>query len=251
MRCIRVSASAQSRHHMQVLKNWPERRIKVVMITTGHRVGAAGDLGVHAINATIAKLSLLTSVGGVAPALCLPVQVDLGTDNEELLKSQFYTGLRHRRALDDTAQELLHQLMNAIERRFGQNTLVFFEDMDYRSIQQLLSQYRCAKCNTSQPAACLASCSSLHLARLKLNAHVATAQACKQRHIACSCTISEMPRSFCMPVLLFNTVHTSCPQPAHALQTKIPHLVRRPRGVLISRPCSHTRRNPPHRAAAA
>ena len=129
---------------VQVLKNWPERRIKVVMITTGHNVGAAGDLGVHAVNATIAKLSLITAVGGVAPPLCLPILVDLGTDNEELLKSQFYSGLRHKRVSGDSAQDLLHEIMSAVEQRFGKQTLVFFEDMMYRDSQRLLSQYRCA-----------------------------------------------------------------------------------------------------------
>ena len=124
----------------QVLKNWPERRIKVVVITDGQQVGPAGDLGVHAVNAAIAKLSLMTALGGLAPSLTLPVLVDHGTNNEELLKSQFYSGLRHRRTSGDLAQELMHDIMSAVESRFGNNTVVFFEDMKYRTCQKLLSQ---------------------------------------------------------------------------------------------------------------
>jgi malate dehydrogenase (oxaloacetate-decarboxylating)(NADP+) len=127
----------------QVLKNWPERRIKVVMITNGHHVGPAGDLGVHAVNAAIARLSLMTAIGGLAPSLTLPILVDLGTDNEELLKSPFYAGLRHKRITGELASELMHDIISAVENRFGNKTLICFEDMKYRTCQNLLSQYRC------------------------------------------------------------------------------------------------------------
>jgi malate dehydrogenase (oxaloacetate-decarboxylating)(NADP+) len=125
----------------RVLKNWPERFIKVVMITDGECVGPAGDLGVHAVNAVIAKLGLMTAIGGVNPAMLLPVQMDLGTNNEELLKSQFYSGLRHKRLTGDPAEELTQELIQSIQSRFGKNILVFFEDIKYRTAMQLLSQY--------------------------------------------------------------------------------------------------------------
>ena len=128
----------------QVLKNWPERRIKVIVITSGQRVGAAGDIGVHAVNGAIAKLSMVTALGGVAPTLCLPILVDLGTNNEELLKSQFYSGLRHKRLDGDQEEELMHDILNAIESRFGNKTMIMLEDMSYGTSQRLLSQNRCA-----------------------------------------------------------------------------------------------------------
>lgn len=126
----------------QVLKNWPERRVKVVMITDGEQVGPAGDLGVHAVNAAISKLSLISAIGGISPSLTLPILVDFGTNNDELLKSQFYVGLRHRRITGDKADALMHELMDAIERRFGNNVMILFEDMKYQTAQKLLSQYR-------------------------------------------------------------------------------------------------------------
>lgn len=91
----------------------------------------------------IAKLSLITAVGGVNPSLTLPVQLDLGTNNDGLLSSTFYTGLRQRRMTGEAADELMHELMRSIENRFGVNTMLFFEDMKYRTAMQLLSQYGC------------------------------------------------------------------------------------------------------------
>ena len=126
----------------QVLKNWPERHVKVVMITDGELVGPAGDLGVHAVNAAISKLSLVTTIGGVTPGLCLPIMTDFGTNNEELLKSQFYVGLKHKRLTGDIPDQLMHELMDALEKRFGNHTMIFFEDMTYPNAQKLLSQYR-------------------------------------------------------------------------------------------------------------
>lgn len=128
----------------RVLKNWPERFIKVVMVTDGEVVGPAGDLGVHAVNAVIAKLGLMTAIGGLNPSLMLPVQLDMGTNNEELLKSQFYSGLRHKRLNGDAADDLTHELMTGIEARFGKHVVLFFEDMKYSTTKTLLSQYGCA-----------------------------------------------------------------------------------------------------------
>lgn len=69
----------------------------MICVTDGESGGSRGDLGVHAVGVPIAKLSLYTACGGVAPNLCLPIVVDVGTDNEELLRSPFYVGVRHRR----------------------------------------------------------------------------------------------------------------------------------------------------------
>ena len=128
----------------RVLKNWPERFIKVAMITDGEVVGPAGDLGVHAVNAVIAKLGLMTAIGGLNPSLMLPVQLDMGTNNEELLKSQFYSGLRHKRLTGEPADELTNELITGIEARFGKHVVLFFEDMKYGTAKTLLSQYGCA-----------------------------------------------------------------------------------------------------------
>jgi Malic enzyme, N-terminal domain len=62
---------------------------------TGMQVGSLGDLGVQAVGLPISKLALYTACGGVEPSVCLPVCIDAGTDNEELLQSPFYVGARY------------------------------------------------------------------------------------------------------------------------------------------------------------
>ena len=80
----------------RILKNWPERNVKLIVATDGESMESVGDVGVQAIGGPISKLSLYTACAGVAPAVCLPVCIDMGTDNEELLMSPFYVGARHR-----------------------------------------------------------------------------------------------------------------------------------------------------------
>jgi malate dehydrogenase (oxaloacetate-decarboxylating)(NADP+) len=78
-------ALADKGHVFSILKNWPERRVKAICLTDGAAVGTQGDLGVQAACAPIARLAMLTAVGGVDPSTCLPVTLDAGTDNERLL----------------------------------------------------------------------------------------------------------------------------------------------------------------------
>ena len=70
--------------------------MKLIVATDGESMESVGDVGVQAIGGPISKLSLYTACAGVAPAVCLPVCIDMGTDNEELLMSPFYVGARHR-----------------------------------------------------------------------------------------------------------------------------------------------------------
>lgn len=125
----------------RILKNWPERNVRVVVITDGEKVGAMGDLGVQAVGVPISKLSLYTACGGVIPAVCVPVCIDVGTDNEELLRSPFYVGVRHRRVRGDAYYELLDEFLTAVRRRYGNTTLIHFEDMVYENASKLLNMY--------------------------------------------------------------------------------------------------------------
>jgi malate dehydrogenase (oxaloacetate-decarboxylating)(NADP+) len=82
----------------RILKNWPERNVRLVVASDGESVGAVGDVGVQSVGVPMSKLSLYTACAGVSPAVCMPVCIDMGTDNEELLRSPFYVGVRHRYA---------------------------------------------------------------------------------------------------------------------------------------------------------
>mmetsp|Transcript_19147 Transcript_19147/g.53619 ORF Transcript_19147/g.53619 Transcript_19147/m.53619 type:complete len:624 (+) Transcript_19147:96-1967(+) len=124
----------------RILKNWPERNVQMVAFTDGEKT--AGDVGVQAVGVPISKLSLYSACGGINPAGCLPVVIDSGTDNEELLKSPFYVGMRHRRVRGDAYYELLDEFLTAVRQRYGNTTFLHFEDMAHDNASKLLNMYR-------------------------------------------------------------------------------------------------------------
>ncbi|KAG2486157.1 hypothetical protein HYH03_015121 [Edaphochlamys debaryana] len=126
----------------RILKNWPERNVKLLVVSDGERVGDLGDLGVQAVGVPISKISLYTACGGISPSITMPVMIDVGTDNEELLRSPFYVGVRHRRVRGDPYYELMDEFLTAVKRRFGNTVLVQFEDMAYDNASKLLNMYR-------------------------------------------------------------------------------------------------------------
>ena len=79
-------------------------------------MGTLGDLGVQSVGVPISKLSLYTACAGIEPAMCLPVVLDVGTDNEDLLRSPFYVGVRHRRVRGDAYYELLDEFLTSAKR---------------------------------------------------------------------------------------------------------------------------------------
>ncbi|KAG1681547.1 hypothetical protein FOA52_014054 [Chlamydomonas sp. UWO 241] len=126
----------------RILKNWPERYVNLIVVSDGECFGSIGDVGVHAIRSPISKLSMYTACGGVAPSECLPVIIDAGTDNHRLLRSPFYVGVRQPRLRGDKYYELMDEFMRAVKERYGNTTLIHFDNMVYENATQLLSMYR-------------------------------------------------------------------------------------------------------------
>ncbi|KAG1346609.1 NADP-dependent malic enzyme [Cocos nucifera] len=104
---------------LEVLKNWPERSIQVIVVTDGERILGLGDLGCQ----------------------CLPITIDVGTNNEQLLKDEFYIGLRQRRATGQEYAELLHEFMCAVKQNYGEKVLIQFEDFANHNAFELLAKY--------------------------------------------------------------------------------------------------------------
>ncbi|KOM27394.1 hypothetical protein LR48_Vigan406s020400, partial [Vigna angularis] len=105
---------------LEVLRNWPEKNIQVIVVTDGERILGLGDLGCQ----------------------CLPITIDVGTNNEKLLNEELYIGLKHKRATGQEYAELLHEFMNAVKQIYGEKVLVQFEDFANHNAFALLEKYR-------------------------------------------------------------------------------------------------------------
>ena len=135
-----ISAHAKGDFKKRI-SNWPQNDIDVIVVTDGSRILGLGDLGASGIGIPIGKLSLYVACAGIYPSKKLPVVIDVGTDNETLLKDPLYLGGKHPRIKGEEYYEIIDEFITAAHERWPK-ALIQFEDFTNDHAFPLLKKYR-------------------------------------------------------------------------------------------------------------
>jgi malate dehydrogenase (oxaloacetate-decarboxylating)(NADP+) len=132
-------------HVREVLKDWPERYVRVVCATSGGRILGLGDLGANGMGIPSGKLQLYTACAGVPPQGLLPLLLDFGTNNPELLNDPLYLGMHQTRPSIQQTEPFVDEFVEAIQESFP-DCCIHFEDWKGTDALHYLARYRDKVC---------------------------------------------------------------------------------------------------------
>lgn len=124
-----------------IFQAYSQKEVDVVVVTDGERILGLGDQGIGGMTIPVGKLSLYTLFGGIHPSRTLPIFIDVGTNNEELLKDPLYLGWRHERLSGEEYDSFIEQFIRCFKKHYPK-TLLQWEDFGRNNARRLLDKYR-------------------------------------------------------------------------------------------------------------
>ncbi|MBW1605113.1 malolactic enzyme [Lactobacillus sp. Sy-1] len=126
----------------EALKNAAgDRDIRLIVVTDAEGILGIGDWGTNGVDIAVGKLMVYTAAAGIDPSQVLPVVLDAGTNNEQLLNDPLYLGNHHRRIYGDQYYQFVDQFVKSAERRFP-DMYLHFEDFGRSNAAKILNQYK-------------------------------------------------------------------------------------------------------------